>query len=673
MKEKEVKKRAWVKNAVIVFLAVMLVLTFFSNTIMNRSLPEVAAQYTSSGSITTRIRGTGTVEAVANFPVKLQQTRTIKDVNIRVGSEVSTGDVLFTLADIESNDLEIAQNELDALLLQLEIMVLNTSGSGDYARENRNINNIRDDLNEAKEDLAAIPYSEEAISAAEKVVENAKYAISLAQEGVESAENSVTVAQLVVNERQKLLDAAEKSLNEVDQPNTSLMNSIRSQIDTATAERRSVQNERDAEWIFHGTNYTAFEVGARAFADALLAAEDPPKAALTNQQWANQRDMYMVAYRQAVLSVWDPVVEPARPPALVAYETITPIDIRLSGINAELNRLNRELSDAAGNSPEYNRRLRIRDDAKASLDGASTVLLGTERTLANAKKSLENVSELQVKAVSELEEQRGYKVTWQDENKKIRGIQGTLEEAIFSLAEKQKEDGRGNALSAIEIREKRKEIEKKREEIEELEGSETEITVTSPVSGIVSQIEVSPGDQVEANATLTVIEVVDRGYSLTIPVTVEQSRRVTMGDNAEVNRGYYWWGGEIRAVLSGIKNDPQNPAQSRLLEFDIYGDVESGTQLNITLGQRSESYEVVVPNSAVRSDTNGTFVLVVLARSSPLGNRYIATRVDVTVLATDDTNTAVAGGLSSWGDFVITTSTAPIEPGMQIRLVDNPW
>ena len=38
-------------------LAVLLVLTFFSNTIMNRTLPEVATQSVTSGSITARVRG----------------------------------------------------------------------------------------------------------------------------------------------------------------------------------------------------------------------------------------------------------------------------------------------------------------------------------------------------------------------------------------------------------------------------------------------------------------------------------------------------------------------------------------------------------------------------------------------------------------------------------------
>ena len=61
--EQKVKKRGWIKNAAIIFLAVMLVLTFFSNTIMNRSLPEAATQVVTSGSIVTKVRGTGTVSA----------------------------------------------------------------------------------------------------------------------------------------------------------------------------------------------------------------------------------------------------------------------------------------------------------------------------------------------------------------------------------------------------------------------------------------------------------------------------------------------------------------------------------------------------------------------------------------------------------------------------------
>ena len=52
--ENSVRKREWVKTAAIIFLAVLLVLTFFSKTIMNASLPEVAAQQAASGAINAR-------------------------------------------------------------------------------------------------------------------------------------------------------------------------------------------------------------------------------------------------------------------------------------------------------------------------------------------------------------------------------------------------------------------------------------------------------------------------------------------------------------------------------------------------------------------------------------------------------------------------------------------
>ena len=63
MEEKNIKRKEWVKTVAIIFLSIMLVLTFFSNTIMNYSLPEVATEYVQSDSITTQVRGTGMVEA----------------------------------------------------------------------------------------------------------------------------------------------------------------------------------------------------------------------------------------------------------------------------------------------------------------------------------------------------------------------------------------------------------------------------------------------------------------------------------------------------------------------------------------------------------------------------------------------------------------------------------
>ena len=88
------------------------------------------------------------------------------------------------------------------------------------------------------------------------------------------------------------------------------------------------------------------------------------------------------------------------------------------------------------------------------------------------------------------------------------------------------------------------------------------------------------------------------------------------------------------------------------------------------MGGEGQRYDLLVPNSAIREDNNGKFVLAVVSKSSPLGNRYIAKRVDVQVIASDDTKSAVQGELMQ-SDFIISTSTAPIKAGEQVRLVDS--
>ena len=52
---KALPNRKWVIKVAIGFLAVMLILTFFSNTIMNYSLPQVKVVYSSPGSMSTTI------------------------------------------------------------------------------------------------------------------------------------------------------------------------------------------------------------------------------------------------------------------------------------------------------------------------------------------------------------------------------------------------------------------------------------------------------------------------------------------------------------------------------------------------------------------------------------------------------------------------------------------
>ena len=164
------------------------------------------------------------------------------------------------------------------------------------------------------------------------------------------------------------------------------------------------------------------------------------------------------------------------------------------------------------------------------------------------------------------------------------------------------------------------------------------------------------------------IEVPDMGHTLSFSVTNDQAQRLRIGDTATVSN--YYWGSSVTATLTSIRTDPKNPQNGKILTFDLTGDVTTGSELTISVGQKSANYDTVVPNSAIKSDTNGSFVLAVSVKSSPLGNRYTARRVSVEVLASDDNNSAVIADLAN-GDFVITTSSAPIRSGDMVRMADN--
>ena len=148
--ETEVKNRAWVKDAAIIFLAVLLVLTFFSQTILNRSLTEVATQEVKQGTITAKVRGKGTVEALGNNNVKAPGSVTIAKVMARTGDKVAAGDVLFVLGPGDSAELEAAKEALFELQSSYDLALANIPTGSNYTPQQNDIAKIAKNVAEAK-------------------------------------------------------------------------------------------------------------------------------------------------------------------------------------------------------------------------------------------------------------------------------------------------------------------------------------------------------------------------------------------------------------------------------------------------------------------------------------------------------------------------------------------
>ena len=131
-----------------------------------------------------------------------------------------------------------------------------------------------------------------------------------------------------------------------------------------------------------------------------------------------------------------------------------------------------------------------------------------------------------------------------------------------------------------------------------------------------------------------------------------------------------WAYSDFKATLASITADSSDSSGNKILKFEIQSsEVEVGDTVQLSVGENTKSYDLTVPNNAVREDNNGKFILIVSSKESPLGNRYIATRVDVQVLDSDDLLTAISGALSGY-EYVITTTTKPVSAGMQVRLAE---
>lgn len=629
--ETNVKKREWVKTVAIIFLAVMLVLTFFSNTIMNHSLPEVATANVTSGTINAKIRGQGTVSANETYDVTIKQTRKVASIKVKAGQEVAAGDVLFTLEAEESDELKQAQADLESMELNYEKSLI--AASTEAARENREVQKLQETYNDLLAQYHQYSNKDASQIAKEKAAADAKLKELQADSKTAQSDYEARVA-----EKTELESEAAEWKTFISALRTII--DKKAEVDAAEAMKKQdeQQYEDDYKYLLNtiaGGNENKAMSYARYPESLANELRNRPDANVDPNSGEGKTDPYLVRAQEIA----------------TAYITLRKDTDNIKALQLELDRL---IDDTDGVRSADNAQSQY-EDALYEYERIQRELDSFDRETNELKKEVDAAAQA-VTDQQEVVDKLASAGTLADQ---VKSAKQALEDKIF---EQSLSDG-----SSLDLEAAKKAIDEKKADIEKLTQNADETEVKAKVAGTVSNIAITAGSNANAETPLITLNLTDRGYTVKISVTNDQAKKVRVGDNAELVN--YWYGGDIQATLENITNDPQNPGKGRLLVFRLTGDVEPDTNLTLSIGQKSANYDCIVPNSAVRTDSNGTFVLAITVKSSPLGNRYTATRVDVQELAKDDTNTAVTG-LSS-GDFVITTSTKPIEAGTQVRLVDN--
>lgn len=661
------KRREWVKNAAIIFLIIMLLLTFFSNTIMNYSLPEVATQYVQRGSITAKVRGTGNVEANDPYNVIVKESREISSVAVKQGDQVEKDQVLYYLEDAESDELKKAEDELEELELAymkglfggtVSPEVINKVASGNtdsFASYQAMVTDMQNRLDAAEARVKECQTALDNLSLQNTVNSN-NASVNTIEE-----ENAVTQATTDLSNAQTQEANAEAAFNREKAERIAALNTQISEKQKQIADLETLINSAQTlagnTAVGSGTtNEDTKSSSTEELVNRKNKTETNMKSALNEFNKAvNGNYSAEDAY---ALENWKDLSDTAQTKLQdfkVAYaEYKIASDLLDEAVNTLTGYGNNQEQLAALNNELQT--------LQASLNALNAV---TYTPGESVKQAQEKLNQADANLTNKTNENKQTSAAYQNQ---IANAEAALKnaQAVYELLKTEQTELAANINAELDLSKTSKDIAEKKEEIAKLREKSEGSAITAPVAGMVTNLAYVAGETTKPEEAAAVIQPDGKGFTLTISVTNEQAKKVQVGDTAELQNAWYY--DDVQAILSAIKPDPDNPGQKKLLVFDVTGSsIQSGQALNISVGQRSAEYEFVVPNSAVREDNNGKFILIVESKSSPLGNRYIATRVDVEVLASDDNNTAISAGLYGY-EYVITTSTKPVEAGKQVRL-----
>lgn len=553
-----------IKNVAIIFLLIMLLLTFFSNTIMNYSLVEVSTQMIVDDTITTKVRGSGTVEASENYAVTMKETRKIEKMNVKTDAEVQTGDVLFTLEDAESEELVAKRKELKDAERTYETAIL-TAG----------------------------------ITVAERNAIESGKGSSLSEK-----QNVLAQARANVENAQATVDALTKQA------------AANTTVDTSSEEDAIVRAQQD-------------QIAAQAEVDKKATAVTEADTTVAEKKESVSKKKSTMNTKKS------------------AYEKL--LDEKKDEDAKEVKAAKKEYEDAKA---AYEKAQKSYENAKKDYENACKDKVKADQAMVVYDQAITNAQT----ALTDKIESAGTALTAE-----LEQAQKNLETATADL-----EEVTTKLTGEIDLASQYETLAELREEVAEMEEDAVDAEVTSPINGTVTEILYTAGQTINAEETVMMIQPENKAYILKFEVNANQAKKIKPKDEAAILNN--WYGNDIKAQVLSIRKDPEN-RDVNVVTCEMTGEVSAGDSYTLSIGEQSSNYDLVVPTSCIREDSNGNFILIIESKSTPLGNRYYARRVDVEIITSDDTKSAIAGALEGY-EYVITTTTKPVEENQQVRLAE---
>lgn len=742
-------RRNIIKNVFIIFLVILLLLTFFSNTILNYSLPEVSAQYPKYGTLSSAIKASGTVKANESYNVIFEeaqaeaeggvvQSRKVLSVYVREGDTVAKDAPILQLQGGASQQLEAVQKQYDELKSTYDLALLDDginslTSQQTLADAKKAISDAEQKLAELKKEYNAllggtdttaviesrIEYLESQIEAVDEYIADCQADIADVKSKISQAENMIEddiLSKLTVSEKleaaedefKQLAEAYEMLKYDVDyygkqledikaaqsdigEANT-LTNQLRSledqlyslekQYDRAEEDYREERREYDSaikktageikelkeEMEAAGNTEDEISEATKTLIDQL---EDQIKALdkFDKQYDRSEEDMLEQIYdlEDDIRDIEDKLAIIGMPEVDDVIDYATDYDLAeaqkaYDNANTQLDEVKTDYEEAKAKVES----LRKQSAAEGTAGEYKTLLATYEAQLESLQADKKSLNKQLTAANKELSGTSAPKDP-EDVLDEIKTTEDSLTKLKSQLQITEATQNKSDTSVKMEREKQKKQLEELAAKIETYKTAPTTTDVTAPIAGRIVSINFVPGDTVTSGNTVAAIEIADKGYICEITMDTDEARKIQVGAPCTIANS--WWYSNIEASVTQIRSDPQSQGKKRIVTIEVKGDVYEGQSLTFSIGDKSQSYDTVLPNSAIREDNDGKFVLVVDSKNTPLSVRYTARRVAIDVIASDDTQSAVSGLYGS--EFVITNSTTPISDKQQVRLAET--